>query len=282
MSVGLDRDALAREAMPLVSHCVASIAARIPRHVRRDELVSAGLLGLAQAALAWDPERGVPFEHYARQRISGALLDELRGRDWASRSVRSDARRLHAATDELTARLGRSPADEEIAAALGVTGADVARIRDDVERSVVMPLEALRPDGGADSMASHRMADDPAHQVMGRELEGYVRDAVLVLPDRLRKIMVEYFFDERPMQDIADDLGVTVSRVSQLRAQAIQLMREGIAAQFETEDAVGPAPASSSGRKRARYAAAIAACSSPADRLSSTAPRMAERLLHAG
>lgn len=285
MTEELNRDELARGAMPLVGHCVASVAARVPRHVRHDELVSAGLLGLAQAAQAWDPDRGVSFEHYARQRINGALLDELRSRDWASRSARSDGRRLRGVTDELTCRLGRSPADAEVATELGMTADDVARIRHDVERSVMLHLDALVPDGSsADVDLVGGYGEDPAHQIMGQEMRGYLRDAVLALPERHRKVMVEYFFEDRPMQDIAEDLGVTVSRVSQLRAEAIGLMRDGIKAQFDDDPSAAPEPVTTSraDRKRGMYAAAIAASSTPATRLSSDAPGVLERLVRAG
>lgn len=270
-----------REALPLVTHCVASVAARVPRHVRPDELVSAGLLGLAQAAKSWDADRGVPFEHYARQRIKGALLDELRGRDWASRAARHDGRRLRAVTEELTGRLRRAPADTEVAAELGVTPADVVDIRNDLERSVVLHLDGLG-DHGAGAALADAPSVDPAQQVLSREMNAYLHDAVLALPERLRKIMVEYFFEERPMQEIADDLGITVSRVSQLRGQAIRMMREGIEAQFAEAEVAPVRPLSRADRKRSEYAASIAAASTSASRLSSSAPGLLERAIGVG
>lgn len=280
----VDREELARAAMPLVGHCVASVAARVPRHVRQDELVSAGFLGLAQAARSWDPERGVSFDHYARQRINGALLDELRGRDWASRSARADGRRIRGATDDLTNRLGRAPGDDEIAAELGVDVDDVRRIRDDVERSVVLHLEAIAPEGDGVQALSVDRTSDPVHAVLGNELRGYLHDAVLALPERLRTILVGYYFEERPMQEIADELGVTVSRVSQLRAEAVRLMREGLDAQFAEGDVdeVSAPPRGRSERKRAEYVAAIARASTPAARVSSSAAGLQERLVAAG
>src|SRR5215207_4122746 len=102
-------DKLVREHLPLVHYAVSEMAAKIPRHVSRDDLVSAGMAGLAQAARSFDPARGINFDRYASTRIRGALLDELRGRDWASRSVRARARGLQAANEELVSRLGRTP-----------------------------------------------------------------------------------------------------------------------------------------------------------------------------
>lgn len=279
MTETVDRTALARAAMPLVTHCVASVAARVPRHVRHDELVSAGLLGLAQATRSWDADRGVPFEHYARQRIQGALLDELRGRDWASRSVRHAGRQLRVVTDELTSRLGRAPSDAEVAFELGLTEAEVTRIRDDVDRAVVVHLDPLAPSA---ELAGDLGSDDPAQHLLGREMRGYLHDAVAALPERLQKVVVDYFFREQPMQVIADELGVTISRVSQLRAQAIEMLRDGIGAQFAEAAEADALPASRVERRRAQYRAAIAAASSPRSRLSTAEVDIPGRLVHAG
>lgn len=275
----IDRDELVRQAMPLVGYCVTSVAARVPRHVRHDDLVSAGLAGLAQASRSWDPERGVSFDHFARRRIEGALLDELRSRDWASRSARKDTRRLHLVTEELTGRLGRSPDTGEVADALGVTPADVERIRDDVRRSTVLHLDAFEPGsgGGGDSLADEP-GTDPINQLLGQEMRGYLRDAVMTLPERLRKVVVEYFFEDRPMKDIADDLGVTISRVSQLRAEAIVMLRDGIDAQFETDTPATVPARGRVGRRKHEYHTAISQASDFATRLSASAPTLTARV----
>src|SRR5216110_2005825 len=94
-------DRLVRDNLPLVQYVVSEVAHRVPSHVSRSDLVSAGMLGLAQAARSYDPERGIAFDRFASTRIRGAMLDELRGRDWASRSVRARARGMQQATDQL-------------------------------------------------------------------------------------------------------------------------------------------------------------------------------------
>src|SRR5436190_18377338 len=111
---------LVREHLPLVHYAVSEMAAKVPRHVSRDDLVSAGMAGLAQAARSFDPDRGISFDRCASTRIRGALLDELRDRDWASRSVRSKARKVANATDDLTAQFGRTPTSNEVAEHLGM------------------------------------------------------------------------------------------------------------------------------------------------------------------
>lgn len=216
-----------RDAMPLVGRCVRRMASRVPRHVGQDDLMSAGLLGLTQAAQSWDPARGVSFEHFGRRRIEGALLDELRSRDWASRSARRGSRRLHLVTDGLTARLGRDPRMAEVAEELGVTVDEVARLREHGRRATVLPLEAVAP-GGSDGPADEP-STDPVDELLAREMRRGLRDAVHTLPERLRRVVVEYFFEDRPMKDIAEDLGVTVSRVSQLRSEALKRLRSALA-----------------------------------------------------
>src|SRR5258708_36436402 len=117
----LGEEQLIRDHLFLVHKTVSQTAARIPSHVSRDDLLSAGMAGLAHAARHYDPQRGVPFDRYAATRIRGAVLDELRGFDWASRPVRTKARNLASLTESLTSALGRRPTEQELAEAAGLT-----------------------------------------------------------------------------------------------------------------------------------------------------------------
>jgi RNA polymerase sigma factor for flagellar operon FliA len=220
------REDTVRAHMPLVGHLVREMLARVPAHVNRDDLLSAGYAALVAAARGFDEERGVPFARFAATRVRGALLDELRGLDWASRSVRQRARKTDVARQELTAELGRTPSVAEVAERLGCTVEDIESADDDVQRAVVFSLQGFAT-AAADDMVTERSAG-PEEMLINRERLGYLQHAVDVLPERLRAVIVGYFFEERPMAQIAVELGVTESRVSQLRAEALQLLRDGL------------------------------------------------------
>src|SRR5687767_14120436 len=125
-------DQLVRAYLHLASQAVSELARRLPSHVNRDDLSSAAMLGLAQAARSWGPDRGASFEPHAATRTRGALLDELRDSDWARRSVRSRARRLLQAGEDLTGRLGPTPTQAELAAELGTDPQTVHKLVGDV------------------------------------------------------------------------------------------------------------------------------------------------------
>jgi RNA polymerase sigma factor for flagellar operon FliA len=239
----------------LVGYLVSEVLTKVPAHISRADLTSAGLAALAFAARAYEPARGVPFARFASIRIRGALVDELRTNDWASRSVRARARRLEGAVTTLTATLGRTPTDAEVAESLGVDPAELDADRSDVARALVLSLDGFA-DPDAVGGAVPGTDPTPDEQVLGMERLGYLHDAVALLPDRLRLVVGRYFFEERPMAEIAAELGVTESRISQLRAEALTLLRDSLRAALD-----GRAPAPAEGRAAARreaYCAAVA------------------------
>ncbi|CAN5849785.1 FliA/WhiG family RNA polymerase sigma factor [soil metagenome] len=255
--------------LPLVKHVVFQVAVHFPRHVDRDELATAGALGLVEAARRYDESRGVPFDRFAAQRIRGAILDAVRAADWAPRSVRTLARKLEQVEQRLATELGRTPSLDETADALGTTRAELHRLQDKVYRSVVLALEYEVDDADEDITLVDVLADhetpEPSDELEARELAAYLRDAVGLLPERHRVVVVGYFLEGRKSLELASFLGVTESRISQLRSEALAMLREGIDAQFEP--APVEEPAGRVARRKAGYATAIADASPFNDRL---------------
>jgi RNA polymerase sigma factor for flagellar operon FliA len=235
---GRELDDLVRSHLPLVGHLVREMLTRLPAHVSREDLVSAGMAALATAAKSFNPDRGTPFGSFATARIRGALLDELRGLDWASRSVRSRARRVDTANQQLTATLGRTPTQPELAETLGVAVNELKSVIDDVQRAVVLSLQGFAV-GTAEDMVPER-TPGPEDLILHRERIGYLHHAIDALPERLHHVVTAYFFQERPMTDIAQELGVTESRVSQLRAEAVVMLRDGLNTHLDPEQVTTP------------------------------------------
>jgi RNA polymerase sigma factor for flagellar operon FliA len=251
-------EALIVKHMALVGHIVRETMARVPSHVDRDDLSSAGLTALVQSAHAYDPSRGVPFNRYAATRVRGAIVDELRSIDWASRSVRRRARELDATRARLATLLGRPASTEEIAQAVGLSLDEIAANDEDVARAQVLSLHASEDDGIGESLVSS--TPDPQTTLEHRERLTYLAEAVAELPERLRLVVEQYFLAERPMAEIAATLGVTESRISQLRAEALVLLRDALNNELDPDLVpVHSRPLGCASKRREAYFAAVAA-----------------------
>jgi RNA polymerase sigma factor for flagellar operon FliA len=252
-----ERDALITSSIPVVTHIVRETMGRVPSHVSRDDLTSAGLAALVHASKAFDASRGVPFARYAATRVRGAILDELRGIDWASRSVRRRARDLDATRSQLAVILGRVPSSSEVAQAVGLTLGEIARNEEDIARAQVLSLQGSQNVSLDDLLPS--AGPTPEQLVEHRERLAYLVEAVAELPERLRIVVSDYFLEERPMAEIAAELGVTESRVSQMRAEALVLLRDALNHELEPTLLKPHArPQGSAARRREAYFAAVA------------------------
>lgn len=248
-------DELIEGNLHLVDHVVHQLAARFPRHVDRDELHGAGAAGLVDAANRYDPSTGVPFARYASIRIRGAILDATRTRDWATRRLRRDLRSIEQATSVLEERLQRTPADAEIAAELGIPVEAVQERRASAVTSTLLTLDRpLGDDGDVTSLADRIEEGDtdwlPEASLERNELVGTLRAAIARLPELPRQVLMEHHFEGRLLRDIADDLGVTEARASQLRHEALHALQ----AYFGTAYDQVPAVPENAPGKRARSA----------------------------
>lgn len=215
-----ERNRLIEENLPLVGYLARDLHSRAT-HVPLEELASVGALALVTAADAFDPDLGVPFGAYARRRILGAFADEMRSMDWASRGIRKRIKETTAVRDTLTARLGRVAGVDEIAATMGLPRAAVVEALDDAARTVTSIDDATVLE-----VPSGMILPDEAAVL--RERRDVLERAVAALPERMRAIVQAVYIEERPVKEIAAELGVSHSAVSQQRAEAIRLLRDAL------------------------------------------------------
>lgn len=224
------RSDLLDQYLGLVHYSARELAARIPQSVELDDLISAGTLGLIQALEGFDASRGHLFSTYAMQRIRGAMLDDLRSRDWMPRAARSRTRRLAAATTQLEAQLGRPPTHKEIAAVLEVDTDTYWRQWVGSDRSQIVPLDGTDPDNMSESVRLEEILCDPdaedfTEKVTHDEDLGHLREAVMGLPRKERIVIALYYYENLNLRQIGEVLHLTESRVSQIRSQALNRLR---------------------------------------------------------
>jgi RNA polymerase sigma factor for flagellar operon FliA len=224
------RDALVMSHVGLVKSMAGRLARRLPPQVEVSELIGVGVLGLIDAAGRYRPSLGVPFDAFARCRIHGAMLDALRGLDWAPRSVRKLRRDVDDAIGSLRHTLGREPESEEVAAALKVPQKDYLKMLDQLRAA---DLAVVRRVDGDDSRNLLEVAagpdDEPHAQLERSELSRILVKALGDLPERERHILALYYEQELTLAEIGEVIGVGESRVSQLRTQAIARLRSRMA-----------------------------------------------------
>jgi len=222
-----DKDALVQEYLPLVKRIAYHMMTRLPASVEVDDLIQAGLIGLLDAVDRYDDEQGAHFETYATQRIRGAMLDELREGDWASRNVRRAGRQIENAVHVLQQRHQRPPSEQEIADEMGLDLQSYYYLLNDARGAQLIYYEDLHESDG-DSFLE-RFADDttqaPFDVLASRHFKGALARAVGVLPEREKQLMGMYYEQDMNFKEIGVVLGVSESRVCQLHSQAIARLR---------------------------------------------------------
>lgn len=225
------RELLFLEYAPLVRHVASKMAALLPKHVDREELISYGILGLLEAIGRYDPDREVKFETYATARIRGAILQELRRLDWVPRSTRHKAHQLEDAVTRLENKLGRPATDEELAEAMGLSLERFHQLVDEVKGTTLLSLDSIieDTDGAAWSMippnAPGRGDQDPSAHIEHDEMREILARAIDRLPDQERLVIALYYYEDMTLREIAEVLGVSESRVSQIHTKAAARLR---------------------------------------------------------
>ena len=216
----------------LVRYIVSRMAAELPASVDREDLVSTGLIGLIKAVDRFDPQRGVKFETYANCLIRGEIMQSLRERDPASRSLRKRMREMNRVVTELSALLHRAPRADEVADAMGMSVADYQTIRHRLRSTDVVSLEEsieADPRVEACSMFGEGPAPtrdgDPEAALEHKESMRMVSDGLGKLPERMQVILALYYGEDLNLKRIGVVFGITESRVCQLHGQALKRLR---------------------------------------------------------
>ncbi len=224
-----EREAEILRHLPLVQTVVDRVAANLPPSVDRDDLFHAGVIGLMDALNRFDATRDNTFSTYAVLRIRGAVIDELRARDWVPRSARERARDYHRAIGDLSASLGRLPDDTEVAAALGVAVDDLSEMERGAHLATQVSLDA--PVGEEDALSSLLAAPDgdianPARHLERDDLKRMLVKALSTLTPQERLVIKLYYFEDLLLKEIAAVIGVTESRVCQIHGRVMGVLRQ--------------------------------------------------------
>lgn len=223
-------NALVEQYLPLVATVLGRLAMNLPEHVDQDDLRSAGLVGLLQAMRNFNPESGTSFETYARVRVRGAMLDELRRMDWVPRTIHEKARKVQRVIAELEQKFGRAPTEKEMAKALELSADEYSTLLEEIRPAAFVCLDAVCASESGDSGSLYEVISDgaeegPAEETSKNELKGIILARLKDLPDMQRKVLALYYGEDLRLREIAEAFGVTESRICQIHAQAILSIR---------------------------------------------------------
>ncbi len=225
------REAFIKQYAPLVRYVAGKVASGMPNSVEFEDLVGFGVFGLIDAIEKFAPEKGVRFKTYAVTRIHGAIYDELRSLDWVPRSVRQKSREIEEVIHKLEAQLGRTVSDKEIAADLGISLEEYHNVALKISGSSILSLNDIwYTSDDNDSISIIESIEAPSSLqpdtvIEKAEVKRIIIDAINTLPDKEKKVLILYYYENLTLKEIGHVLAVTESRVSQLHTKAILRLR---------------------------------------------------------
>ncbi|WP_455207098.1 RNA polymerase sigma factor FliA [Kaarinaea lacus] len=206
---------------PLVKRIAYHLMSRLPPNVQQDDLIQAGLIGLLEALRNYDASQGASFQTYARIRIRGAMLDEIRKNDWAPRSVHRKARMVAEVVREIEHKTGRDARDHEIAEALQVSLEEYHQLLQEASGHRVFSYDELEMEthGGVPGLTERDKG--PLEGLQTEDFKRSLAEAIAGLPERERMVMSLYYDEELNLREIGAVIGVSESRVCQIHSQAV-------------------------------------------------------------
>ncbi|MBI1842744.1 MAG: FliA/WhiG family RNA polymerase sigma factor [Verrucomicrobia bacterium] len=225
-----DEALMVEQNLGMVRSVVARLSLGLPTHVDGDDLYSAGLGGLLNAIRAYNPQAGTSFETYARVRIRGAILDELRRMDWVPRSIHTKARKVQAVAKVIEQKKGRQATEEEIAKGLDISLREYRRWAEEIRPATIINLDADLQSDTDDSLSQYESladsrAEDPVEGAFRHELAELIVEQLHQLPEMQRQVLALYYFEEMRLAEIAAAFSLTESRICQIHAQALQSIK---------------------------------------------------------
>jgi len=227
----LIRESFIKQYAPLVKYVAGKVAANMPQSVEFEDLVGFGVFGLIDAIDKFDPDKNVKFKTYAVTRIRGAIFDELRSIDWVPRSVRQKSKEIEEAIVETEAKLGRPASDAEIAGAMGLTEDEFAHTMLKISSTSILSLsEVWYAADDTDKISIGDSIESPSSLnpdsiIEREEIKRVIVQAIQDLPEKEKKVLVLYYYEDLTLKEIGKVLDVTESRVSQLHTKAILRLR---------------------------------------------------------
>lgn len=229
-----ERERLILEHLPQVRLIARKIQERLPENIALEDLVSTGVIGLISAIDNFDPSHNVKLKTYAEYKIRGAILDSLRGLDWAPRQKRRKAKQIEAAIAAAEQRLQRAPSEEEIAARLGIPLAEYHQWLVEIRGLNIASLEYAGQEQGRDLL--HYIPDTeedlPSALLERSELQRLVAEGIRQIPAIEQTVLGLYYDEELTLREIAQIVQLHESRISQLKSQAILRLRARLAAKW--------------------------------------------------
>jgi RNA polymerase sigma factor FliA len=225
------RDYFVRQYAPLVKYVAGKIALGMPQNVEFDDLVGFGVFGLFDAIDKFDPGKHVKFKTYAVTRIRGAIFDELRTIDWVPRSVRQKAREVEETVRRLESSLGRAASDEEIASGMEMEVKEFQHMMLKISGTSMLSLHDIWYTGeDNDKISIAESIESPGSLnpdtiVEKDEIRRVIVEAIKELPEKEKKVLVLYYYEDLTLKEIGEVLEVTESRVSQLHTKAVMRLR---------------------------------------------------------
>lgn len=225
-----DRSALIKEHLTLVDIITGRMVTQVPSFMNRDDMRSAGMMGLIDAANKFQPEKNILFKTFAEYRIRGAILDEMRKLDWFSRSLREKQTSINRTMSELERELGRSPDEDEMATKMGLSLEKYQKLLGQVSHLGCVSLnETLdHSDSGRsfqDALIDTHKGSSPVSILEQHELTQVVAKILEQLSEKERLVVSLYYYEELTQKEIAVILEVSEGRISQLHSQALIKLR---------------------------------------------------------